>query len=292
MNAPATPTSTPTSSVVMPCFNVADTIELQLDRLLPQIEQTGSELVLVDNNSTDATAQILDRLSDHPGIIVGSATQGQSVAYARNAGVALATSDRFLFCDADDIVDLRWLETMNEGLDAHPVVTGRLDTLELNSVSQQSGRGGDDSQPTFYGIFPLAHGGNMGVRRDAWNEIGPLDESLGSVEDIEWSLRARAAGHSIVRLSDAVIHYRYRERAADLWRQGLIYGRYRPEIARRVNERLGVRVSRFAGAKSWAWLVIHAVKVTNADTRPQLAWVAGNRIGHIVGSIKARFLVV
>lgn len=276
----------------MPCFNVADTIEIQLDRLLPQIDLTGAELVLVDNNSTDATPKILDALASRENVTVATASDGQSVAYARNVGVTLANSDRFLFCDADDIVDDTWVQTMTQGLDDNEVVTGRLDAGELNSQTQQAGRGDVSLPPTFYGLFPLAHGGNMGVTRSAWEAIGPLDESLGSVEDLEWSMRAMAVGHPIVRLSNAVIHYRYRERSIDLWRQGLIYGRYRPEIAKRVYGRLGLRVDRFVGARSWAWLAVNIFRIWQTDMRPQLAWVAGNRVGHVVGSVKSRFLVI
>ncbi len=278
----------PTASIVMPCYNVADTIEEQLDRLLPQIDLTGAELVLVDNNSTDDTLQILRGVAQHPNVVVALATDGQSVAYARNAGVEIAKADRFLFCDADDLVDPNWVDTMTRGLDTNDIVTGRLETAELNTQTQTTGRG-DVTQPTtFYGLFPLVHGGNMGVTRQAWNEVGPLDESLGSVEDLEWSLRAKAVGRPIVRLSDAVIHYRYRQRTIDLWRQGLLYGRYRPEIARRTHERLGIRLGRFTGLRSWAWLALNAVRVGQSDVRPQLAWVAGNRIGQVIGSIKSR----
>ena len=282
----------PTASIVMPCYNVADTIEIQLDQLLPQIDLTGAELVLVDNNSTDETPQILDALAQRENVTVTTATDGQSVAYARNVGVTLANSDRFLFCDADDVVDDSWVHTMTQGLDTHKVVTGRLDAVELNSQTQQAGRGDVSLPPTFYGLFPLAHGGNMGVTRDAWEAIGPLDESLGSVEDLEWSMRAMAVGQPIVRLSNAVIHYRYRERSIDLWRQGLVYGRYRPEIAKRVHGRLGLRVDRFVGARSWAWLAVNIFRIWQSDMRPQLAWVAGNRIGHVIGSVKSRFLVI
>jgi len=292
MTAERTTKTTPTASIVMPCFNVAQTVGEQLDRLLPQIDLTGAELVLVDNNSTDDTPRILRELANRTNVVVGQATDGQSVAYARNAGVALASADRFLFCDADDIVDDLWVDTMTRGLDTHDVVTGRLDSAELNDDIQRAGRGDISVAPSFYGMFPLAHGGNMGVTRAAWESIGPLDESLGSVEDVEWSMRAMAVGHRIVRLSDAVIHYRYREQAIDLWHQGLVYGRYRPEIARRAYERLGVRVDRFVGVRSWVWLLRNSVRIRNAEMRPQLAWVAGNRIGHVIGSIKARFLVL
>lgn len=282
----------PTASIVMPCYNVAATLEEQLDRLLPQIDLTGAELVLIDNNSTDGTSAILSALSSRRNVTVGQATNGQSVAYARNAGVQLAQADHLLFCDADDLVSNAWVTTMSTALATNPIVTGSLDVRELNSEAQQSGRGNTDGPATFYDLFPLAHGGNMGVTRQAWELIGPLDETLGSVEDMEWSMRAKASGHTIVRAQDAVIHYRYRQTAKDLWHQGFLYGQYRPEIARRVNDTLGIRVPRIAGARSWVWLLLNGPRIAQRSFRPQLAWVAGNRLGHLVGSIQARFMVL
>ena len=282
----------PTASIVMPCYNVAATLQDQLERLLPQIDLTGAELVLVDNNSTDDTADLLRALNERSNVTIGSATEGQSVAYARNAGVALAQADKLLFCDADDLVSPQWVATMSDALTESPIVTGTLEVESLNSDTQQTGRGSSTGPAKFYGLFPLAHGGNMGVTRDAWTSIGPLDESLGSVEDMEWSLRAKAAGHTIVKQDNGIIHYRYRQTSRDLWHQGFLYGRYRPEIARRVNQTLGERVPRLAGLRSWVWLAVNSPRVIDRNVRPQLAWVAGNRIGHLVGSIRARFMVL
>ena len=283
---------TPTASIVMPCYNVAATLDEQLARLLPQIDLTGAELVLVDNNSTDDTHELLAGLKGRRNITVAQATEIQGAAYARNRGVALARADKLLFCDADDLVSPKWVEAMTDALANDSVVTGTLDITELNDANQQAGRGTATGPASFYGLFPIAHAGNMAVTRSAWEAIGPLDETLTTGEDMEWSLRAKTSGHDIVRASDGVVHYRYRQTARALWRQGFLYGQFRPEIARRVHDSLGERVPRIAGARSWAWLVVNAPRILNRDLRPQLAWVAGNRLGHIVGSLRARFLLL
>ncbi len=279
-------------SVVVPCFNVADTLQVQVDRLLPQIIEHGGELVLIDNNSTDGTANMLRDLSRSPHIIVDSATERQSVAHARNAGVERASGDLLLFCDADDIVDDSWVEEMVTALEDHPVVTGHLETHSLNGNHQQQARGTSSGPATFYGIFLLAHGGNMGVRRSAWCEIGPLDETLASVEDMEWSMRAHLAGYNVAKAASAIIHYRYRSTPKALWSQGFAYGTFRPEVARRVHQHLGYRVGRLAGAKSWVWLFVHPLSWLSPNGRAQLAWVAGNRLGHLRGSLRSRFILL
>ena len=279
-------------SVVIPCYNAATTLSDQVERLLPQVVEHDAQLVLVDNNSTDSTPQLLSELNTSAHVVVESATEFQSAAHARNVGVRIAAGDLILFCDADDLVDDDWVAQMVAALGNHEVVTGLLEIEELNTASQRSGRGRTTDQPTFYGVFPLAHGGNMAVTRSAWDAIGPLDEYLVAGEDLEWSMRAHLAGYSIARATDAVVHYRYRATAKALWTQGLAYGTFRPEVARRVHSSLGHRISRLAGARSWAWLLLNVTSILNSDGRAQLAWVAGNRLGHLRGSIRSRFMLI
>ena len=292
--ATSDPTSTPTRSVsiVMPCHNVATTLPAQLQLILPQLDGSDAELVLVDNNSTDSTADIARAAATRSRRVrFARADEAQGVAYARNAGVALARGDRLLFCDADDVIDADWVATMAAGLDRHHVATGSLDVETLNDPAMTASRG-PARRPSFYGLFPIAAGGNMAVTRSAWTAIGSLDESLPSLEDMEWSLRARLAGFDIGWVPEARIQYRYRASPLDLWRQGWNYGRSRPAIARRLWESTGERPRRLAGLRSWAWLVLHLPELVRSDRRGRVAWVAGNRLGQLLGCIGARFVVL
>ena len=285
-------TVAPACSIVMPCYNAADTLTEQLDRLVPQLDLADAELILIDNNSSDETLELARTASaDNGRIVVATATDGQGVAYARNAGVALARSDRFLFCDADDLVSDRWVASMASSLDEHPVTTGSLDVETLNDAALTASRG-PARRPMFYGLFPIASGGNMAVRRSAWETVGPLDEDLPSLEDMEWSLRAALEGLEIGWRPDASIAYRYRTDASALWSQGFAYGRSRAPIARRLHEATGTRPSMFAGVRSWVWLVLHLPTAMLPSRRPSIAWVAGNRFGQLRGSLDARFLVL
>jgi len=283
---------TPTASIVIPCFNVVDTLPLQLEKLLPQIERLGAELILVDNNSTDGTSRLLEDVSKRPDITISNATNVQSAAHARNVGVAAARTDRMLFCDADDVVGEGWVGAMIAALDTADIVTGSLDISTLNAPALSTSRGDGQTTASFYGLFPIAHGGNVACSRRAWNDVGPFDETLVAIEDMEWSLRATIAGHDIVHEPHAVVGYRYRTNPGELWRQGLRYGMNRPIVARMAFEALGRRPARWAGARSWAWLTCNIGRARTAAGRAQLAWVAGNRLGNLVGSINARFVVL
>ena len=61
--------ATPAVSVVLPTYNRAAGLERALDSVLQQTADPRQyEVIVVDNNSTDGTAQVLDRLKErHPG---------------------------------------------------------------------------------------------------------------------------------------------------------------------------------------------------------------------------------
>lgn len=289
---------TPTASVVIPCFNAADTLGAQLEQLLPQVRDAGAEIVLVDNNSSDETPLVLDRYARDPLVTAVRATSRQGASHARNVGVRQARSDRLLFCDADDVVGDGWVRAFLRALDEHTVVSGSLDVRSLNSdalaASRESNSASheDAAASTFYDLFPTVHGGNMAVRRSAWEAIGPLDESLDAIEDIEWALRAQLAGHAIAHQPQALVGYRYRTSPRELWQQGLTYGRNRPRVARMTFEATGQRPPRLTGIRSWAWLASNLYRCRNAEGRAVLAWVGGNRVGNLLGSIDVRFMVL
>ncbi len=90
-----------TLSVVIPCYNEAQTIEAVLER----VEAVGlaDEIVIVDDGSVDGTRDILKRIEaqQHPHlrIIYHSHNQGKGAALV--TGFKAATSDIFLIQDAD-----------------------------------------------------------------------------------------------------------------------------------------------------------------------------------------------
>jgi hypothetical protein len=49
---------------------------------------------------------------------------------------------------------------------------------------------------------------------------------------------------------------------------------------------------RLAGWKSWLWLIRHVSGLFSASRRSSWMWVAGNRVGHLLGSIRSRSLHV
>ena len=89
---------TPSFSVIIPAFNSAATLARAIESVLAQ-SWPAHEIIVVDDGSTDATADIAAAF----GAPVRLIRQGNcGVSAARNAGAAAATGDWLAFLDADD----------------------------------------------------------------------------------------------------------------------------------------------------------------------------------------------
>ena len=88
-------------SVVIPVHNaekfISDTVESVLNQTYSDIE-----IILCENNSTDATREILSKMTD-PRIKVLTLKEVRDAAGARNAGVDEAAGRYIAFLDADDL---------------------------------------------------------------------------------------------------------------------------------------------------------------------------------------------
>ena len=74
-------------------------------------------------------------------------------------------------------------------------------------------------------LHPFAHGMNVGVRRAAALEISGWDESMGSGEDVDFSVRLRKKFGSPIRFAEqAVIFHKHRATDEALWRQARWHG--------------------------------------------------------------------
>lgn len=280
-------------SVILPARNVADTLREQLDALAAQQWDREWEVVVVDNGSTDATAAIArEYAARDPRFRVVEAHDGTGVSYVRNRGIEAARAPAIAICDGDDIVGPGWVAAMGDALGEHEVVTGPIDVDTLNPpwLVATRGRLPPDRPREYQGLFPLVSGGNIGMRVATWERVGRYDERFSGPEDVDFSLRLWLQGIPVHFAPGARLHYRYRSRARDLFRQGRFYGRGRPLVNKRIRATGRARPRRFAGWKSWAALVLWLPKLGTSEGRATWCWIAGNRIGDVEGSIRHRAL--
>jgi glycosyltransferase involved in cell wall biosynthesis len=278
-------------SIVIPVRDNEATLAAQLDALLAQEWDGEWEVVVVDNKSTDGSMRVVESYRErHPRLRVVTAARGDGCGYARNAGIAETDSPLLGFCDGDDIVAEGWLAAMGDGLRRHDIVTGPLELDRLNPprLAASRGRSTERAPGSFFEIFRYAAGGNSGLRRAVWEQLGGYAEHLGWSEDIELSMRAWMAGYEVAFVPELVVHYRYRHETGVLWRQAKAAGAMRPLLWKLLRERGLPTPPRLAGWRSWVWMVLRAPTVVSRSRRPAWLWVAGNRWGQLVGCVRAR----
>jgi teichuronic acid biosynthesis glycosyltransferase TuaG len=104
----------PRVSIVCPAYNAADFLPAAVDSVLAQ-SVAHWDLIIVDDGSTDATAEIALRYSQEDSRIrVVELGENRGVAQARNAGIIAAEGRWIAFLDSDDY----WLPNrLQRGLD-------------------------------------------------------------------------------------------------------------------------------------------------------------------------------
>jgi glycosyltransferase involved in cell wall biosynthesis len=212
----------------MPARNAARTLADQLTALSSQELSERWELVVVDNGSTDGTAELLARWADQlPSMrVVPCITRG--VNRARNAGVRAARADRILFCDADDVVAPGWAYRLSSALVEWDLVGGVTDTTVLNNAGVRLSRRNplSGNLRNAFGSLSYAVGANMGITRRVFEEIGGFDEDfLLGADEIDFCWRAQYAGFRLGFAPEAVVHYRLKSRMTDVMRQAYVFAR-------------------------------------------------------------------
>ena len=110
-------------SVIIPCYNACAFLGKTIESVLAQDAQDW-ELILVDDGSTDATPEIIQRYCGKDARIHGVRQENGRQAKARNLGVAHSAPDSvyFFFLDSDDLLLPHALRQMSDYLDTHPEV--------------------------------------------------------------------------------------------------------------------------------------------------------------------------
>lgn len=173
-----------TVSVVIPAYNAANTIAETLRSVLEQT-WTALEVVVVDDGSRDATAEVAERAAGgDPRVRVLRQANG-GVAAARNAGVAAATGAFIAPVDADDVWRPEKLEAQMAEMRRMGPRCGFVYTLS-RLIDDESRIVGDAGFPGYRGSVGLramalnfvGNGSALLLRRAAFEDAGGYETAL------------------------------------------------------------------------------------------------------------------
>ncbi len=219
----------PQLSVIVPAYNG----ERHIAEAIASVRQQGHptmEIIVVDDGSTDGTAQVVRSLAGPDLIYVHQANAGP--AAARNHGVKLARAPIIAFIDADDIwtpdrIATQWpYMSPDSGID---VVLGLLQYFRESADAP----GGREIVDPFF-LFVVGCGL---YRREVFDRTGMLPEDMQFAEDVDWFNRMRESGIAIKVLDSVAVLYRRHEgnmtRRQDPARRGFIDAVHRSLVRRR-----------------------------------------------------------
>lgn len=185
-------------SIIIPTYNSAAYLERAFASAIGQ-EGVDFEVIIVDNNSTDGTLALMEKLrTAHPEQVRLAQESTQGSAAARNHGVRLAKGDWIQFLDSDDVLlagKLRRQVALGAeydwvvGASIDRDITGR---EEVSTVNEDYWKG-------------LVHNGGIGntnanlIRKSKYLAVGGQDESLMNGVDTELWFRLLCDEIGVVR---------------------------------------------------------------------------------------------
>lgn len=126
-------------SVIIPAFNVEDSIVFSAMSVIPQLNEED-ELIIVDDASTDATVACAEKLaSKYSCVVVYSQKENKGCAAARKAGVQLAKNDYIMFLDADDAYEADALDKVRGA-----ITKTKADIIHFSIKLINHSQGGDE----------------------------------------------------------------------------------------------------------------------------------------------------
>ena len=281
-------------TVAIPVRNGATVIAPQLAALAGQEYDHPWELLVIDNGSTDGTAEVVAGFaSSLPSLRVVREDRA-GIGPARNRALSEARGDLLAICDADDVVQPGWLAAIVKGLEEHDAVGGFADMTLANPPQLLAWRGTlpADQLPLAIGAWPFAPGCNMAVRTEVARALGGWDETyVAGSDDVDFSWRLVRAGYRLGFAPDAVVAYRVREGLRGMMRQFWHYGRTESLLYRRHREHGLPTYSIRQLLRFWRWLapsIIRGVLSGDVTERGIALRKLAYHGGRFVGSLQQR----
>lgn len=214
----------PRVSVIVPVLNSKPYLETCLDSIIAAMKRYGSsELVVVDNGSTDGSYELL--LEKYLPFAKISQIKGCTIGFLRNSGARASSGEYICFIDSDCVIPEDYLERVVDvfssvdtdaaGCMVRPPVPPHWIEQTWQELHQHRGDG----------YVSFINSGNFAIKRSVFDRTTGFSESLVTGEDSEYCLRLVAGGYKIYESQRiAVAHLRNPKTLASFFRKNVWHG--------------------------------------------------------------------
>jgi GT2 family glycosyltransferase len=219
-------------SVIIPAWNGAQELPACLDALLAQTHDKthgGCEILVVDNASVDGSGDLV--AARYPQVRLIRNARNLGFAGGCNVGLELAQGEVLVLLNQDTEVHPGWLAALVTVLDADPTIgIAGSKALYPNGAIQHAGgvvdlqgsgshrgyRQPDNGQFDDLADVDYVTGASLALRRAVYAQIGGFDEGfeVAYSEDVDFCLRAQAAGWRVVYAPASVLVHKEQSTAA------------------------------------------------------------------------------
>lgn len=209
------------TAVVIPNWNGIRYLPECLEALLKQI--SPSQVIVVDNGSTDGSAGLVEQRFPKVGLIALDRNHGFAGGVNRGITAALERGAEYIvLLNNDAVVGPRWLGELTAAMEHGDIAASKIlyydDHTRLDSAGEflskwglfyPSGRGpAPATDPVGYPDIFAASGGASMFRAEVFKHIGLFDEAFFAyLEDDDLSFRARLSGYRVVFAPKAEVYH-------------------------------------------------------------------------------------
>jgi GT2 family glycosyltransferase len=213
----------PTFSIIIINWNGLAVLPRCLAALHSQTRR-DFEIILVDNGSTDGSAEFVR--GSHPEVHLISLGENTGFAPANNLAARHARAAWLIFLNNDAFPSSGWLDALTRAIQQHPHtamfasrllmadqpgwVDGTGDACHVSGAvwNRQHRHPAAAADAAVREVF-APQGAAALIRRDAFESVGGFDEDFFAYhEDIDLAFRLRLRGHHCLYLPDALVHHK------------------------------------------------------------------------------------
>ena len=217
-------------ALVSVCYNAEPFIGQFLASVFA-CDTTGIDLqvTLIDNGSADTTVDIVARDFPQVQLLLNPVN---NYAAALNLGIAHTDSDYVLIANNDGYVDTQWMRGLVSTLEAQPQAGAAQSKIFFAGTELLNSVGVEEIEDCYFRDLAFEQpdsaryqqpaprdyvtGGSVMLRRRCLQEVGPWDERfIMYMEDVDYSIRCRQAGWTLLFAPDSLYYHRFHGSASD-----------------------------------------------------------------------------